>query len=324
MTERVRRVSVIVPTRDRSASLQRLLDALDAQTYDDFEVIVVDDGSSEDIAGLVAARAGDLTCVRTTGVGAVRARCAGVAVARGSILAFTDSDCMPDASWIARGVAAIDDGAEVVQGTTIPERPVGAFERSVAHNAGDGLFATCNVFYRREAYDRAGGFDRSAVDRLGFRPDHRARGLGFGEDALLGWAVARKGRVAYLPDAIVRHEVVKTSFLELVSRAWMAGAFPSLIREIPELQRTLLRRRVVLGRADARLCAYGFPLLVLGPLSPFGVVAAASWLISRGRRAFARDGAVRGATSLLLDLVLDVTTCAALVAGSVRARKLVV
>src|SRR5437870_1236555 len=84
--------------------------------------------------------------------------------------------------------------ALAAQGLTRPARPVGPLERSVTASE-SGLFDTCNMFYRRRAFDAAGGFDEGLADALGIPPHSALRLLGFGEDTVLGWAVARRGRV---------------------------------------------------------------------------------------------------------------------------------
>src|SRR5207249_4457641 len=161
-------------------------------TFPDFEVIVVDDNSTDGSAdeALVDVALGRPVCVVPgTGDGAVAARTLGVRAARGDIIAFTDSDCVPGPAWLAAGVAAIDAGANLVAGVTVPIRPMNPRERSVIVERVDGLYPTCNVFYRRAAFDAAGGFDAEAARRLRFRVGRRARGLGFGEDTLLAWRV---------------------------------------------------------------------------------------------------------------------------------------
>src|SRR5690606_2178999 len=161
------RVSVVVPVRDRRAMLAELLHALAAQTYADAEVIVVDDGSTDGSAEEAERRG--VRVVRGDGQGAVAARQAGVKAARGEILAFTDSDCVPEPGWLEAGVRAVDAGADVVQGHTRPARRRALLERSLWVDD-DGLYETANVFYRRTAFDAAGGFDGSLGDRYGFRP----------------------------------------------------------------------------------------------------------------------------------------------------------
>lgn len=311
------RVSVIVPVRDRRDLLRDLSSALAAQTYRDAEVIVVDDGSTDGSAAI--AEASGAIVVRTPGVGAVAAREAGVRAARGEILAFTDSDCRPLPGWLAAGVAAIDAGADVVQGATRPARPPRPLERTVAVGVEDGLYATCNVFYRRSAYDVAGGFDRTAASRLRFRATRRARGLGFGEDTLLGWRVRRHGRAAFAPDAVVEHHVFEPDLPESLSRAWMAGAFPALVRDVPELRDVLLRRRLVLGRAS-RLPLYGAAVAACFGRRTLAEVAVAVWAVVAAAPVVRREPSWRRrAVAIPASLALDAVQAAALVVGSARA-----
>ena len=164
------------------------------------------------------------------------ARTLGVEAARAPILAFTDSDCEPAPGWLEAGLAAIEAGADVVQGLTRPARPARPLERSVYSMRDDGLFATCNVLYRRSAFDAAGGFDGHTGDRLGFRPGSRLRGYGFGEDTLIGWRVRRAGQAVFAPEAVVTHAVFPVDVVDVFTRAWTMGAFPGLLREVPELR----------------------------------------------------------------------------------------
>ena len=137
----------------------------------------------------------------------MRPACLGVEAAEGELLAFTDSDCAPAPEWLERAVAAIDDGATLVNGRTVPSRPPLPLERTMASGR-EGLYPTCNMVFRRAAYEEAGGFDSGVARRWGFRPDRRSKGDGFGEDTVLAWRIIRGGgRVTYAEDAVVEHAV---------------------------------------------------------------------------------------------------------------------
>jgi len=316
-------VSVIVPVKDRREMLAALLKALAAQSYRDFEVVVVDDGSTDGSGNEAKAASAWLPVrvVRTDGVGAVEARKRGIAASEGAILAFTDSDCVPDPLWLECAVAGFADGVDLVQGRTEAARSVGLLERTVWVTREDGLYATCNVLYRRDAFERAGGFD-DAGTLLGFRPGAFGRGLGFGEDVMLGWKLARQGRTRFVPEAIVRHEVVRPPTTELVRRAWMAGAFPALVRQVPELRKTQLQDRVFLGRRRIPMYAtIAAALLGYRGLALLGLVW---WVGLRSRDALRGERVpVKAARGVAVECALDVVTAAALVAGSVRARNVV-
>ena len=324
-TEGAPRVSVVVPVRDRRLLLMKLLDALDAQTFTDFEVIVVDDGSGDGGGSAAAQRhvAGrPVRAIPAAGIGAVPARRLGVANSSAAVLAFTDSDCAPSPGWLAAGVEAIESGADVVNGPTRPDRPPGPLERSVSSGE-EGLYPTCNVFYRRSAYDAASGFDPHAGRELGFRVNRRARGLGFGEDTILAWRVRRSGgQAVFSPRAVVLHHVFEANLAESVSRCWMAAAFPALLREVPELRPTMLRHGVLFG-ARSRVPTYAVALALVLRRRRLGLLATAWWVWSRLQDLRRQPASwPRRLSALPQEMALDTVTAAALVAGSARARTL--
>lgn len=327
------RVAVIVPVRDRRALLRAALDALDAQTYRDFEVVVVDDASSdgsdeEARRRPVAGR--PVVVLRQHGHGAVRARTFGVEATGSELLAFTDSDCAPAPGWLAATVAAVDDGADFVYGTTRPARDPAPLERSVGSGE-DGLFPTCNAVYRRAVFEAAGGFG-DAGDQLGFRRHARARGLGFGEDTLLGWRVKRAGRdVRHVPEAVVVHHVFPPDLGDWLHRCTMAAAFPALVRAVPELRATLVRRKVLFG-ARSRVPFYATLAAAAvsrgqnrgrGGNGPLTVATLAWWVTLRLRDLRGQPATwTERLVALPQEMLLDAVTGAALAVGSARARTL--
>lgn len=318
------RVSVIIPVRDRRDLLRAALDALDAQTYRDFEVVVVDDGSRDGSgvaaqARVVAGR--PVTVLRQDRHGAVAARTLGVEMSRRELLAFTDSDCAPAPGWLAEAVAAIDDGADLVHGTTRPARAMAPLERSVGSGE-DALFPTCNALYRRCAFDAAGGF-QDASAQLGFRSGSRARGLGFGEDTLLGWRVKRAGGdVRHVPDALVVHHVFAPDLRDWLSRCAMAAAFPALVAAVPELRATLVRRGFLFGARSRVPCYVTVAAVVAGHKGRGPLVGAALgwWALARLRELRRQPASWPARLAALpQEMVLDAVTGAALVVGSARA-----
>ncbi len=102
------RVSVIIPTFNRAATLPRAVESVLRQTHPAHEVIIVDDGSTDSTSHVVAslvAKDGRIRCIRQENLGAPAARNAGVAVAKGDYIAFQDSDDEWNEAFLARLLA---------------------------------------------------------------------------------------------------------------------------------------------------------------------------------------------------------------------------
>jgi glycosyltransferase involved in cell wall biosynthesis len=113
------RVSVVVPTRNRRALLERALASVDAQRFRDFEVLVVDDASSDGTAGwLRETRPGIHVLEMARRVGAGVARNRAIALARGDIVAFLDDDDRWHPGFLEAQVAQLDAHREAELGTT--------------------------------------------------------------------------------------------------------------------------------------------------------------------------------------------------------------
>jgi hypothetical protein len=191
-------------------------------------------------------------------------------------------------------------------------------------SATEGLFPTCNVFYRRAAYLAAGGFDPGAARRWRFKPGGRSALGGFGEDTLLAWRVARQGAVAHAPRAVVHHAVFEPDRGDNLARAAQAGAFAWLVREVPELRsEPIMTGRWQLGDRS-RLPVYGM-VAALTVRSRGAAGACFAWWIAARLRELRRYR-VPWSTRLKAlpdEMCIDVVTAAALATGSLRARRLV-
>ena len=86
------RVTVIIPTYNRAGCLREAVDSVLAQNFRDFELIVVDDGSTDDTPRLLQEYGEAIRVFRQENRGVSAARNAGIAVSRGALIAFLDSD----------------------------------------------------------------------------------------------------------------------------------------------------------------------------------------------------------------------------------------
>jgi glycosyltransferase involved in cell wall biosynthesis len=165
------RISVVVPTYNRALMLDRLLGALARceTPSGGIEVIVVDDGSSDDTGAVVErATLPAVRYLRQENAGAAAARNLGWRQARGELVAFTDDDCVPSPTWLVELDDAMTrtecDGAG---GAIVPLVPgyLADFvqaERLVGHG-GDAddvkYLVTANAVFRRATLEAVGGFD---------------------------------------------------------------------------------------------------------------------------------------------------------------------
>jgi glycosyltransferase involved in cell wall biosynthesis len=201
-------VSVVVPVKDGAESLPTLLAALSAQHgVANVEVIVVDNGSTDDTVSVAAAHPFVTHVVNEEVPGSYAARNAGLAVARASVLAFTDADCTPEPGWLAAGLAALaSTGADLIGGgirANVSEQPTvwERYDRAVYLRQEDvvthgGWAVTANLFVRRHVFDAVGSFDATLLS---------------GGDREFCLRAGRGGfRIAYAPDALVRHEPRKS------------------------------------------------------------------------------------------------------------------
>ena len=154
----------------------RCLVALQAQSYEPLEVIVVDDASEDGAGVATVVRAHRARLVLGPGRGPAAARNLGVREASGDFLCFTDDDCEPEPQWVDALVSRLRTRADAVAGTTLSVGSALATASELAAHApsvvspppgSDVSFApTNNLACRREAFD-ATPFDESFPDAAG-------------------------------------------------------------------------------------------------------------------------------------------------------------
>jgi mycofactocin system glycosyltransferase len=203
-------VTVVVPVRDRTGGLDRLLTALRADPATrDLAVVVVDDGSA-DPAGVaeVAARAGAQLLRHDRSAGPAAARNAGLRAARTDAVAFLDSDCVPHPGWLAPLLAHLADPRLALVAPRIvalpPDRPgwVTRYETAVSALDMGPHPAPVAPLSAVSYVPSAALLARRTALGAGFDEDMRVA-----EDVDLVWRLVGAGwRVRYEPSATVAHE----------------------------------------------------------------------------------------------------------------------
>ncbi len=304
---------MIIPARDAQSTLGRTLECLSAQRADfDFETIVVDDGSRDATAAVAREAPGDVRVVSQAGAGPAAARNRGVAESRGEALAFCDADCYPEPGWLEAGVRALE-GSAMVQGRVLPEPgvAVGPYDRTLWIEGEVGLWETANLFVRRDAFDRVGGFE----DWL--RP---VAGKAMAEDVWFGWRVKRLGETsAFCPEALAHHAVFPRGAREYVAERRRLRHFPEMVAKMPELRAAFLHRRLFLNERTAALdCALVGALAAARLRRPWPLLLGLAY--ARRVRSRARGHAVPAAEVAAADVAGDLVGALALARGSVAAR----
>jgi glycosyltransferase involved in cell wall biosynthesis len=309
-------ISVVIPARNAAATLAATLEALAAQAAEGFEVIVVDNGSSDETAAVAAEASVNARVIRRPpGEGPGAARNEGAAAATGRWLAFTDADCVPTREWLREGLAELDRGAELVQGPVRPDptATLMPFDHTVWIEAETRLHETANLFVSRDWFERVGGFE-DLTPATSARP--------FGEDAWLGWRLRRAGaRFAFAERALVHHAVFRRGPRAYVAERWRRSLFPLLARRMPELRDAFFLRWFLSPRTaavDAAAAAAGTAVVLVEPMA---LLAAVPYLVMLIRGAIGWRRLAPGV--VVTEVVADLVGFAALVVGSVRHRALV-
>ena len=196
------RVSVVVCSYNGGHTLEQCLTSLDKLDYPDYEVILVDDGSTDDTPA-IATRFPSVKMIRQENRGLSAARNVGLAAATGEVVAYTDSDCFADRDWlgllirqlIKTGTAAVggpnltpDDGWLAGCVAAAPGQPTHVL---ISDNEAEHI-PGCNMAFSVEILRAIGGFD----------PIYRKAG----DDVDLCWRLIDAGyQISFAPGAFVWH-----------------------------------------------------------------------------------------------------------------------
>jgi O-antigen biosynthesis protein len=197
------KVSVVVCSYNGDATLEECLRSLQSLDYPSYDVILVDDGST-DSTPQIAQRFPWVRYIHQENRGLSFARNVGAQAASGAIVAYTDSDCVADEKWLHYLISAmLDQQVEAIGGPNVPPPSDGWTAQCVAASPGgpshvmlDDRFAEhvpgCNMAFDRQKLLDLGGFDA----QFGVA----------GDDVDICWRFIDQGmRIGYAPAALVWH-----------------------------------------------------------------------------------------------------------------------
>jgi O-antigen biosynthesis protein len=196
------RISVVLCSYNGQRYIEESLSALGRLNYPDYEVIVVDDGSTDATAEIAARH--PVRLIRTENRGLSSARNTGLSAATGEIVAYIDDDAYPDPDWLMRLAMAFREGEYAgVGGPNIAPPGESFIAQCVAHAPGGPIHVLlsdreaehipgCNMAFRKAQLEQIGGFD----------PQFRVAG----DDVDVCWRVQAQGwKLGFCPSATVFH-----------------------------------------------------------------------------------------------------------------------
>jgi O-antigen biosynthesis protein len=197
------RISVVVCTYNGAKSLPACLTGLRELEYPDFEVIVVNDGSTDSTPEIV--RRFGFRLISTDNGGLATARNIGLRAATGEIVAYLDDDASPDPHWLHYLALSFEDGRFAgVGGPNLPPKESRAVASCVADAPGGPTHVLvsdceaehipgCNMAFRKKALEEVGGFD----------PQFHVAG----DDVDICWRLSAAGQeLGFSPAAFVWHQ----------------------------------------------------------------------------------------------------------------------
>ena len=232
-------ITVVVPVFNRASHIGPCLESLLRLDYPSYEIIVVDNGSTDTTPDVVSRY--PVTLLTEPEQNAYSARNRGIAEAKGDIIAFTDSDCVADPAWLTELAKHYEcDAVGGVGGALVPCPPATAVEQFLAlgklqidepsramplvpdrNRFPSGAQGSANLSYRKSVLDQVGGF----------LPDFRMHGGSYD----LCWRVQAAGyQFIYEPAAIIQHRM-RSTVRGMARQFYAAGASqPYLLKRQPE------------------------------------------------------------------------------------------
>jgi len=210
-------VSVIVPVRDRAEKIRETIDSILAQDHSNFELIIIDDGSSDKTPEVLKSYGKKIRVITNKkSVGPAAARNRGIRAARGKIIFFTDSDCIVKKNWISimlreyknENIAGVGGFLQPVKNNLVAKIELfqnkfilGIGTKKIVGGTKTPMGYTNNASFRRKTLLEVNGFDEKFPQPAG-------------EDIDLKRRICEKGySVVYIPFPVIHMDTYNWVYL---------------------------------------------------------------------------------------------------------------
>lgn len=304
-------VSVVMPTRNRADMLKKAIEAVEKQDYPNFEIIVVDNGSTDHTPNVVeAAPRARYLLNPIPGVSISRQK--GIEAAAGEVVAMCDDDTVPEPSWLRHMVEVLmaDEHIALVGGLTINHgfKGVRVFKGrgKIGRNATitpledpttSDYFASMNTAFKKAAFEEIGGYDPFYRTGSYEEPDvsQRLKALGY--------------HIKYVPESVLNHYHTQVShrrrftfynsdlmrlyfFLKHFRPSGMGGWLSFLGYEMVLLGRELFQIAKVFVSRLIRLDFKDYPPLHRRLFNALSARAAIPWLMAKVKARKAQEAEI--------------------------------
>jgi GT2 family glycosyltransferase len=192
-------VSIVIPCRNRADFLPDLIRNLLGLNYFQYEIIIVDDGSTDNSKKLLS-KIPVRTISLKRSIGSARARNIGIMNAKYDIIALTDSDCYVSKNWLRDLVPYLSQydlvGGKVIfqDASEMKLNPIIKLEETIRRDSPINFLNTSNLLFRKRVWKNLGGFS-----------DYRIEDLDFSWKAL-----KQEYKLGFVPKGLVIHHGMRT------------------------------------------------------------------------------------------------------------------
>jgi len=224
-------VSVIICVKNSQKYIGDCLRSLLAQTFEDFEIVIIDDGTIDNARNIIKKfsdkRIRYFRNKENNGIAKSRNR--GLRLSEGEYVFFTDGDCIVIKNWIEEGLKSLEDPNCVgVEGKIyyVSKEYKPTFSDHFCENKYGGQFMTGSMAYKRSVIENVGGFDEKYT---------------YHEDRDLALRIMKLGRICFNPNMIAYVQQQTLTPIELIERASCIRNRVYLFRKFGERQCALWR-----------------------------------------------------------------------------------